>query len=26
LRAQRVLTRIDLDSSIVSVKKHPYYK
>ncbi|MDD4969575.1 MAG: NlpC/P60 family protein [Paludibacter sp.] len=26
LRAQRLLTRVDLDSSIVSVKKHPYYK
>jgi gamma-D-glutamyl-L-lysine dipeptidyl-peptidase len=26
LRAQRLLTRIDLDSSIVSVKNHPYYK
>jgi len=26
LRAQRLLTRIDLDSSIVSIKNHPYYQ
>jgi len=26
LRAQRILTRIDRDSAIVSVKNHPFYK
>jgi SH3-like domain-containing protein len=26
LRAQRLLTRIDIDSSIVSIKKHPFYR
>ena len=26
LRAQRLLTRIDIDSSIVSIRKHPFYK
>ena len=26
LRVQRLLTRIDLDSTIVSIKKHPFYQ
>lgn len=26
LRAQRLLTRIDIDSNLVSIKKHPFYK